>query len=124
MSSTARLLFSKSLRTAAPLPRGIAFLSPFQWTDTNQPILNIAHILMIGIFSANGSTTSLPYAFVRLTTSGTEPLAKTGHDNPVQAGTGCPYDKIGLCMVNGEYRGGSMTVLATQTTNNTEPGVV
>jgi uncharacterized protein len=51
-------------------------------------ILDTTEALLVGTYSSNGSVTTLPYTWMRTTTSATETLSNDGRGNPVQDGTG------------------------------------
>jgi len=64
-----------------------AFFREFQWVQAVQAALNTATSMTISTYAANGSVNSLPYTFMRQTTTGTETLDNKGTGNPIQNGT-------------------------------------
>ena len=66
----------------------IAIFQKFQWVSAVQMILDTTEALLVGTYASNGSVNTLPYTWMRTTTSATETLSNDGRGNPVQDGTG------------------------------------
>jgi meiotically up-regulated gene 157 (Mug157) protein len=65
----------------------IGFFGKFQWVSAVQMILDTTEALLVGTYASNGSVNTLPYTWMRTTTSATETLSNDGRGNPVQDGT-------------------------------------
>lgn len=66
----------------------IQFFRDFQWVSAVNTIIATTEANLVGTYAANGSVNTIPYAWERETTVGTETLSNSGRGNPVQSGTG------------------------------------
>ncbi len=66
----------------------VEFFKKFKWVSAVQTILDTTEALLVGTYASNGSVNTVPYTWMRTTTSATETLSNNGRGNPVQDGTG------------------------------------
>lgn len=66
----------------------IQFFRDFQWVSAVKTILTTVKSLLVGTYSADGSTNPCPYKWERQTSVATETLSLSGCGNPVQDNTG------------------------------------